>query len=1385
MAQMSVEQVVEAGQAEVLVSGPDEALRRLAGELPGGVRVVDADTLLGRGRESAPDLPGEHVLWLGWPGQEVAGLDGAAERLWVFVDHADLASLQARRGPEIMEQIAAATRVRGVITPDAAGLEYLSRRAPRQAAGIYGLDAGASVADALAQVRSVRCGEGSPAVLLHRPHRSRTRGGGPPAGPVLHELCETAEQLHGSAADAVHLLGAPDAQRENGRIRPRNAAWHLAAAAQALGDAVLITDDVAVGAVLAGYKSLDASVWVLLDGPTVSHCTDPGSAQHAEVVQALLAVIGKGGRILVGDAGLREALRGVGELGGRVLLAGEDGALDLGRIRELVGAPGRAWSVPQRTTVLLAGHDFKFAGELVQILEQVRGVELLFDRWARQDQQSVDSSDRLLRQADVVLCEFASHNAVWYSWHKLPGQRLVVHFHGYELFQDWIPDINVANVDLFVFVSEFYRDKVVRDLGWPRERTTVVPNMIDVDDLDRPQAAGARFHLGIVGIVPVLKRPDRALDLLERLLEEDDRYVLHVRGRDPWDYQWMWRDPVVRDAYESFYERLAASPRLLNHVAFDAFGPDMGRWFQRVGWTLSPSFRETFHLAPVEGMAGGAVPVVWEREGAREIFDGRWVHPTTEEAARFILAANASAEAYDVESARAREHVRRYSLPEVAPAWWDVMFGAPGHEVELDPGFLRQDLEERYAERPTPAALDRLLLLVLKRDRDLEAARSLLAGRPVRTLELSQETRELLERTLADEAFAQATSRRPPRCEGAVYQVRHGGLLVVDLDRDGDGAPDGTSVLVGAPGDPVPACRLPGGTQPAHAVQIVADAIVRRARLERPEVLVTVPAWECAWPTVVAARRLGVPAVLAGELPPEGHGPDAGEFDAVAGSVQDVTAGTVGAAVARHRGLAARHAAPALEEITVGIIADEFTRRTVSGRCRTVVIHREDAYVQVASEPLDVLFVESAWTGPDNEWFHGIAYYENDHEDIRRVVKVARARGIPVVFWNKEDPVHFRSFAPTAALCDAVFTTDADRIPDYLLQGGAEDAGRPRTAASLPFYAEPRLHNPLPGAWAPRRTVSYAGTYYGQRYAERSAELDRILHRAARHGLTIYDRQLNHPGSPYRFPEEYGPFIEGGLSYDDVLEAYKAHPVHINVNSVDDSPTMFSRRVVEIAASGSVVVSGRGRGLNEMLPDVPATEDVEVLDRIMGACLTDRRVWAEEAWTQLRAVRRAHLADQALTIMFRSAGLPVRLSAQTAWTAEVAAVDDDLVDSLLEQTLRPAAVRAAGPVDPAAATRLESAGITVGAPAGEHWTIDWRAGLPPTWAEDLLYAGHFCPADVTTVGARRHGGEPGLLSWDAVPDGPVFRRPGAPEGRRLVWLLPGEPHLPAHEDGAR
>lgn len=324
------------------------------------------------------------------------------------------------------------------------------------------------------------------------------------------------------------------------------------------------------------------------------------------------------------------------------------------------------------TAVVIASHDFKFLGELVDDLQQQAHVELRLDAWATLHTHDELESLAISAGADVIFCEWAGPALAWHANEKDPHTRLVTRLHGFELRGPWLASLDVNAVDHWVFVSEHYRALAIEQLGIDPSVTSVIPNMIDADDLHRPKVVGHEFQLGLAGIVGFGKRPDRALNLLSTLLEHDDRYILRVKGPAPWEYPHEWRDALQRQLYLDFYTRIGADQALRDHVVFEPFSPDIASWFRQVGIILSPSHSESFHLAPAEGMASGAVPVIWQRPGAQEIFGTEWLVDDTADAAERILELR-DADAMKSARTQALEQSQRWDRDVVLPLWHDVL----------------------------------------------------------------------------------------------------------------------------------------------------------------------------------------------------------------------------------------------------------------------------------------------------------------------------------------------------------------------------------------------------------------------------------------------------------------------------------------------------------------------------------------------------------------------------------------------------------------------------------------------------------------------------------------------------------------------------------------
>ena len=269
---------------------------------------------------------------------------------------------------------------------------------------------------------------------------------------------------------------------------------------------------------------------------------------------------------------------------------------------------------------------------------------------------------------------------------------------------------------------------------------------------------------------------------------------------------------------------------------------------------------------------------------------------------------------------------------------------------------------------------------------------------------------------------------------------------------------------------------------------------------------------------------------------------------------------------------------PVARDIKVAVILDVFSTDAFRYEWQQITFGPEDWREVLERERPAMLFVESAWHGNKGRWATMMSAAGAPKQPVRDLVAWCREQGVPTVFWNKEDPPNFDRFIETAKLFDQVFTVDADCIPRYV-----EAVGHDRVAL-LPFGAQPRIHNPVAVPGGRKHEVAFAGTYHAKKYPERAAQMQTILGPAREFDLHIYSRISDDPD--FAFPAEYTDFIVGSLPYERMLAAYKAYKIFLNVNSVTESPTMCARRVFELSACGTPVVSGHSRALERVFGDL-------------------------------------------------------------------------------------------------------------------------------------------------------------------------------------------------------
>jgi hypothetical protein len=310
---------------------------------------------------------------------------------------------------------------------------------------------------------------------------------------------------------------------------------------------------------------------------------------------------------------------------------------------------------------------------------------------------------------------------------------------------------------------------------------------------------------------------------------------------------------------------------------------------------------------------------------------------------------------------------------------------------------------------------------------------------------------------------------------------------------------------------------------------------------------------------------------------------------------------------------------------------------------------------RLEARPPHLLLVETARAGNGGSWHGALAPRPGSPQAglpaLRELVAWCRERDVPTALWATRDPLGFDRFAEAATLFDHLFTVDADRIGAYRRLPDLSA----RSVAALPFAAQPRLHNPI-GTGGERRIASPAllGARGAGPQGQPQREFEALLEAAGPLGLVTYDR----------------------LSYAEAIDACKRHPVFLVANPAAASPTALPRQMFELLASGAVVLSTPGAGIEELFGDLVAVagereEAIERLEQLLGDDAR-RHDLALRGW---RLVHGAHTYRDRLEELVAAVGFDVPVSTREE-TAVLLAVSegeelDEIVDSLLAQSLAP------------------------------------------------------------------------------------------------------------------
>ncbi len=234
---------------------------------------------------------------------------------------------------------------------------------------------------------------------------------------------------------------------------------------------------------------------------------------------------------------------------------------------------------------------------------------------------NISEVESAIMWADTVWIEWANEITIALTNHPkdiLKDKHVICRLHSYEVFMNFVSQINWRNITDIIFVAQHIKEIAIRqepELAKMVKNIYIVPNGIDMDEFTFKERARGK-NLAFVGGLNFKKGPMLLLHALQSLVQSDSEYKLFIAGT------------ISDDRYQLYFSQMIQEMGLEKNIQFDGWIKDINTWLEDKQYIVCTSVLEGHPVGIMEAMARGLKPLIHNFVGARGIYPDKYLWNT-------------------------------------------------------------------------------------------------------------------------------------------------------------------------------------------------------------------------------------------------------------------------------------------------------------------------------------------------------------------------------------------------------------------------------------------------------------------------------------------------------------------------------------------------------------------------------------------------------------------------------------------------------------------------------------------------------------------------------------------------------------------------------------